>query len=67
MLREGTLKTRALRVVGSRSAVSTQELEQFGVSRQVTSIMFKRGLLKRIRFGVYSAAPEVLAKLGAIQ
>lgn len=67
MPRVGSLPVRALRFIGGRGAVSTQELQRFGASRQVISIMLKRGLLRRVRFGVYSAAPEVLAKLGPFQ
>jgi hypothetical protein len=67
MPRVGSLQVRALRFISGRGAVSTQELQRFGASRQVISIMFKRGLLRRVRFGVYAAAPEAVVRLGAAQ
>lgn len=66
-LNRSTLQARTLRYVSGRGVVSSQELNRFGASRQVISILHKRGLLKRVRFGVYSAAPEVEARLGATQ
>jgi hypothetical protein len=61
----GTLQARTLRFVGDHGVVSTHELNRFGASRQMISIMFKRGLLKRVRFGAYAAAPEALARLNS--
>lgn len=60
--RLGSLQVRPVRFTGDRSAVSTLEFQ-----RQVISIMFRRGPLARVRFGVYPAAPDVLAKLSPFQ
>lgn len=56
----GTLQARALRFVQSRGATSTRELVDYGVSRQVVSLMHKRGVLDRVRTGIYQASPETM-------
>lgn len=58
-------RARILRIVRSRGDVSTGDVEHLGPSRQAISITFNRGLLNRLRFGVYPAAPEALAGQGA--
>ncbi|WP_066721916.1 type IV toxin-antitoxin system AbiEi family antitoxin domain-containing protein [Sphingomonas pituitosa] len=55
-----TLQGKALEFVRERGNTTSRDLAGFGVSRQVVSIMFKRGLLVRVRIGVYQAAPETV-------
>ncbi|MAF63411.1 MULTISPECIES: hypothetical protein [Pseudomonadota] len=55
-----SLQAKALGFVRARGHTSLGDLAGFGVSRQVVSLMFKRGLLVRVRTGVYQAAPETL-------
>lgn len=55
----GSLQERALGFVRGRGNASSRELAGFGVSRQVVNLMFKRGLLVRVRTGVYCATPEM--------
>lgn len=51
-----TLQGKVFAFVSDRGMVTASELRRFGASRQVISIMYKRGLLRRARFGVYTAS-----------
>lgn len=55
----GSLQEKALGFVRGRGNASSRELAGFGVSRQVVNLMYKRGLLVRVRTGVYRATPEM--------
>jgi hypothetical protein len=55
----GSLQEKVLGFVRSRGDTSSRDLAGFGASRQVVSLMFKRGLLVRVRTGVYCAVPEM--------
>jgi hypothetical protein len=55
----GSLQEKALTFVCSRGIASSRDLAALGVSRQVVSLMFKQGLLVRVRTGVYRAASEL--------
>ncbi len=55
----GTLQMRTMRFVGNRGTALTHALNRFGVSRQVISIMAKRGQRKQALFGMYSVALSV--------
>ncbi len=54
----GTLHAQALGFARARGHASSRDFARLGVSRQVVSLMFKRGLLVRVRVGVYQAASE---------
>lgn len=56
----GTLQAKALHFVQERGNTSTRDLSDYGVSRQVVSLMHKRGVIERVRVGVYRAAPETM-------
>lgn len=47
---------RALDIIEKRGAVRTGELSAMGISRQIISVMCKRGLIRRVRHGMYIAA-----------
>lgn len=55
----GSLQEKALGFVRARGNASSRDLAKVGISRQIVSLMFKRGLLVRVRTGVYRAAPEM--------
>lgn len=61
LLSRYSLQGKALLFVNERGAASTGELNGVGISRQIVNIMFRRGLLRRIRTGVYSAMPNAVA------
>lgn len=56
----GTLQAKALHFVQARGTTSTRDLNDYGISRQVVSLMHKRGVLERVRLGVYRAARETM-------
>lgn len=56
----GTLQAKALGFARGRSETSSRDFASFGVSRQVVSLMFKRGVLIRVRAGIYRAASETV-------
>lgn len=56
----GSLQAKALGFVRAQGHISSRDLAGLGVSRQVVSLMFKRGLLVRVRAGIYQAAPETV-------
>lgn len=56
----GTIQARALHFVQGRGATSTRDFCDYGISRQIVSVMHKRGVLERVRFGLYRAAPETM-------
>lgn len=55
----GSLQAKALSFIRTRGPTSSRDLAAVGVSRQVVSLMFKRGVLERVRMGVYRAAETV--------
>lgn len=56
-LQRSTLQGKVFAFASDRGLVTASEFRRFGASRQVISIMYKRGLLRRVRFGVYTASP----------
>lgn len=52
---ERTLQARVSRFVAESGPVTTLQLCSFGASRQVVSMMYKKGLLQRVRHGLYAA------------
>ena len=54
----GSVQERALAIVRELGISSSRDLARSGVSRQVVSLMFKRGLLMRVGTGMYRASPE---------
>ncbi len=56
----GTSQAMALRFVQERGATATRDFIEHGVSRQTISMMHKHGVLERVRYGVYCAAPETM-------
>ena len=60
-----TLQWRVLRFVVERGRVHSRMLQEFGVSRQVVSLMVKRGLLTRVQVGLYEASEPAIRWLDA--
>ena len=56
----GSVQARALAIVHELGSSSSRDLAKSGVSRQVISLMFKRGLLVRVGTGLYRASPETV-------
>lgn len=56
----GTLQAKALRIVKGCGNATTRDLNAYGISRQVVSLMHKRGALERVRVGVYRVAHETM-------
>ncbi|OUC52911.1 hypothetical protein CA262_20125 [Sphingobium sp. GW456-12-10-14-TSB1] len=56
----GSVQERALDLVRTYGVTSSRELAASGISRQVVSLMFKRGLLVRVGTGNYRAAAETV-------
>lgn len=63
-VQRSTLQGKVFAFVSDRGLVATSELRRFGASRQVISIMYKRGLLRRVRFGVYTTSPDGVVLTG---
>jgi hypothetical protein len=63
-VQRSTLQGKVFAFVSDRGLVAASELGRLGASRQVISIMYKRGLLRRVRFGVYTASPDGVVLTG---
>ena len=63
-VQRSTLQGKVFAFVSDRGLVAASELGRIGASRQVISIMYKRGLLRRVRFGVYTASPDGVVLTG---
>lgn len=61
--RHGMARARALSLVRSREAASTEEFLSIGISRQYVSRLCKDGYLQRVRHGWYRAAPSASGRL----
>jgi hypothetical protein len=59
-----SLQRRALLLVRDHGAAPASELDRAGVPTQVVGLMVKRGLLRRVRAGIYIAGPGAEALLG---
>lgn len=57
----GVLQARALRFVRTHQTAATSELKSIGVSRQMASEMCRRGLLRRVRMGLYTSGHPTVA------
>lgn len=55
VVKGGTLQAKVLQFVTESGTATTHELNVFGASRQVLSIMYKKGLLRRVQHGLYAA------------
>lgn len=54
-------RARALAYVREKGQVATGDFECLGISRQLVSMMAKRGILHRVRHGVYTVGPHGVA------